>query len=263
MTRTLDERLHTAAKTMRAKFHESENIQQKGARGTQRESILANFLRAYLSRNVEILHQAEIVTGDGGVSPVHDLVIVDNSAPLLQDFDRHSIVPIEYVYGVIEVKSKLTGPQLREDCEKIRKLKLLASGEFQIFGIIFGYDSIDLKTLGLRLIRWCEEQESLDTDPDSVWILDKGILSWGPVGGFSGMFSRAVSVVRRELRMLLPFQDPENSDVLLGLVLQLSSLIETTQRPPFRINNYLGRGVAYRVGGTWRGSKRSNLAPSS
>ena len=260
--RTLDERLHATAKTMRAKFQESVNIQQKEARGTEREAILAEFLRKYLSRNVEILRQAEVITGDGGVSPVHDLAIVDKSAPVLQDLDTHNIIPVEYVYGVIEVKSKLTGPELRKDCAKIRKLKLLARGKAPVFGIIFGYDSIGLKDLGQRFIHWCEEQESLDTDPDSVWVLDKGMLSWGPVGGFSGIYGRVTDSDSRELRILQPFQDPERSDVLLGLVLQLSSLIAVTRLPPFRMKDYLGRGVAYWVGGTWSGGTRSNVSPS-
>jgi hypothetical protein len=259
VNRALGERLSAAARTMRSKFQETINIQQNEASGTEREAILANFLSKYLSPNIEIARQAEIISGDGRVSSVHDLVIIDNNAPLLQDLDTHRIIPIEYVYGVIEVKSKLTGPELKKDCEKIRKLKLLARGKSQAFGIIFGYDSIRLENLGHRFYNWCEEQESVDADPDSVWVLDKGMLSWGPVGGVSGIYSRIIASDSRELRMLSPVQDPERADVLLRLVLQLSSLIATTPLPPFRINDYIGRGVAFRITGTWRGGARSGV----
>jgi len=197
----LAERFNSAAKKLRADFDASANTTHRESRGTEREEILTNFLRLYISRNVEVVHKAEIITSSGESSPACDLVIIDKSASVLQNMESHHIVMAESVYGVIEVKSDLTGPSLRDDCGKIRAVKVLprAATATPIFGIIFGYDSITMKYLGLRFIRWCDEQESAATDPDGVWVLDRFGLRWGPVGGANDNFLRA-ETAEREVR---------------------------------------------------------------
>jgi hypothetical protein len=257
----LAQRLGSAAKKLRAEFEASTYTRQLGNRGTEREEILKRFLLHYVSRDIDIVHQAEIITADAEPpSPACDLVIVDKSAPVLQDLISHHIVPAECVYGVIEVKSNYTGPKLREDCEKIRKVKRLPRTAYYgepgseispIFGLLFGYNSISMKTLAGRLMDSCSDSGSPETDPDGAWILDKGFLSWSPAGG-GPFYPRCTDSPDRDLKLMLPVHGSDKSTVLLSLVTRLSSLIATTQLPPLRLNDYLTRGSVFMVAGSWR-----------
>ena len=255
----LAQRLGSAAKKLRAEFEASTYTRHSGNRGTEREEILKGFLTPYLSRDVDILHNVEIIPAEGDSSPACDLVIVDNSAPVLQNLVSHHIVPAESVYGTLEVKSNYDIRELRKDCDKIREVKRLSRtahyGEpgseiSPIFGLLFGYNSIDVKHLAEGLVDWCSESDSPETDPDGIWILDKGFLSWSPVGK-GPFYSRCTESSDRKLQLLLPAHGSDKSTVLLSLVTRLSSLIATAQLPPLRLNDYLARGGVFMLAGSW------------
>ena len=74
---------------------------------------------------VEVVHNAEIITATGESSRQCDIVIVDKNTPKLRDIKSHRIIPVECVYGVIEVKSRLTSPELIKACENIATVKRL------------------------------------------------------------------------------------------------------------------------------------------
>ena len=77
----LQARLTTVAQKLRADFTATAHTRHPGSRGTEREEVVARYLRPYLPLSVEILHNAEIITAAGKSSPQCDLVIVDRSTP--------------------------------------------------------------------------------------------------------------------------------------------------------------------------------------
>jgi hypothetical protein len=130
--------------------------------------MVANFLRLYVPGTVEVVQNAEIVTAAGEVSRQCDIVIVDRNTPRLRDIRSHRIIPAECVYGVIEVKSRLTGRELIDACTKIAEIKELSRTAYvrlrsapldfsgpqypppPIFGYVFAFNGIQLGNLGKR-----------------------------------------------------------------------------------------------------------------
>lgn len=258
----LSDRFTSVAKKIRADFEAAASTQHHGSRGMEREEILQRFLSLYLPGTVEVVHNAEIITAEGLVSPQCDIVVIDKSAPRLEDMKSHRVIPAECVYGVIEVKSRLTGPELREACSKIAQVKQLPRTSYAfdpgcqvrygdtvyeimpMFGLVFAYDSISINGLSKRFIDWCLGHPA-DTHPDSLWILGRGILAWGPSGGAGPLVSRVIERRDREVRELLPYQE---RDVLLGLIVIMTSLLSGIRLPPLVLGNYLSPGVFYAVG---------------
>ena len=255
-------RFTSVAQRIRADFESSARTKHHGSRGTEREEILKNFLSLYLPSTIDVIHNAEIISADGGISPQCDIVIVDRGTPRLQDLASHRIVPAECVYGVIEVKSRLSGPELKDACSKIARVKQLRReayvddpgcrlaigartyGIAPIFGLVFAYDGIQLSTLAKRLMDWCLDNPP-ETHPDGVWIVDKGILAWGSSGGAGGMIGQVVETRDRELRELIP---NDGRDVLLALIVVMTSLLANVRLPQLILGDYLSPGVYYRVG---------------
>lgn len=186
MTSTLQERLRAVAKKVRVDFEESEHTKHHGSRGTEREEIVARFLELYVPGTVAVVHNAEVISMDGQVSKQCDIVIVDKRAPRLRDIKSHHIIPVECVYGVIEVKTRLTGSELVDACAKIATVKRLPRNAYTqdgwapppIFGQVFTFDSIRMENLNDRLLKWCMENPR-EIHPDGVWVGDSGMLVWG------------------------------------------------------------------------------------
>lgn len=194
----LEKVLGSVANKMLADFEASGAVVHRGSKGTVREAILLdNYLRKYLPSTVVAVHSGEVITTTGEVSEQCDILILDPSTPPFWDEADYRIVPVECLFGVIEVKSNLTSDELSKTWEKIARLKSFPKTaflsplgpqqtrtvygrtweHFPTVGMIFAYDGADLETLGNRLT------ELADTCPpeqrlDSVWVLNKGYLVW-------------------------------------------------------------------------------------
>jgi hypothetical protein len=169
MANNLQARFASVARRMHAEFIASTYTVHHGSKGTEREEILQRVLQLYLPGNVEVVHNAEVISASGEVSPQCDILIIDNKAPRLQDLKSHRIVPAECVYCVIEVKSKLNGPELAKACNNIKRVKQIPRTAFigdpscfinagrtsyaiqPIEGAIFAYDSNKLDNLAPQL----------------------------------------------------------------------------------------------------------------
>jgi hypothetical protein len=266
MASTLQERFRAVAKRIRADFEESGHTKHHGSRGTEREEIVAKFLDLYVPGTVEVVHNAEIVSIDGEVSKQCDIVIVDRSVPRLRDIRSHRIIPVECVYGVIEVKTRLNGPELADACAKIATIRRLPRKSYTqggwtplpIFGHVFAFNSIRMKTLSERLLKWCADNPR-DVHPDGVWVVDSGMLVWGPVQGppdrRPAIWHPAIHDPRLERELLL-LEGTEEGDVLLGMIIAISQLL-ARPLPPFDLVSYLANGLVYRL------SDRSSLPNSA
>ena len=117
--------MQSLAQLMRAEFSATEIIVHRGGKGHAREEIVQSFITKYLPGHVEATSRGQIITSTGEVSSESDILIIDRSAhPFLRMRDFR-IVPSGCVYGVLEVKSRLTGSELVKDREKIKKAKSL------------------------------------------------------------------------------------------------------------------------------------------
>src|SRR4051794_10896156 len=90
------------AERMRAQF-DSIRRKHRGELGRRREDDVRAWLREFLPARLAV-DTGEIAATDGSVSPQMDLIIYDAlETPLLEHSESSVVVPVEGVYGVIEV----------------------------------------------------------------------------------------------------------------------------------------------------------------
>lgn len=253
--------LAAAARRMRADFEDSAFVNHNASKGTVREGDLLEFLRKYLPDTVRAAGSSEIISADGQTSSQMDIVIYDPSAPPLFARSGYRILPAECVYGVIEVKSKLTAAELARSVETIAKVKRLPKtayfqepfskvtqiygkkyqGYSPIFGFVFGYDSNDLLGMSDEYIRKLRTQP-YDQRIDGVWVLGKGSYTWFDQ-------EKMVPHMHPNAGLHLAVSQPEaNMDVLLYMVLTLSTLMGRSHMSPFNMAPYVEND------GLWEGA---------
>jgi hypothetical protein len=194
--------MSVAARTLRARFEDIEH-EHRGEAGRQRQDDLRDVLGAHLPGRLA-LAGGEIIASDGAVSPEVDIIIYDAlNTPLLASSGSSVKVPIEGVYGVIEVASRLDSRKLREDASKIERIKQMkkdpramiglrsglstrgftfygeTSPVFPILGFSFAYESVELPTL-MRTLRELDGQtEHAAHRLDMICSLAKGCIANG------------------------------------------------------------------------------------
>lgn len=140
--------------TMLARFREAGFIKHAGDKGENREHILREFLATHLPKKYGVA-KGEIVTKDGQHSHSADIVIFDAvNCPVLYS-EKTAIIPVEGVFGVIEVKSSLSKAEFIGAARQIEAFKKLAPRELGVietreyvtvhrssrpFGLIMGFD---------------------------------------------------------------------------------------------------------------------------
>lgn len=174
-------------------FKISEEIKHPGSKGTFRENALGDFLgreRLPLKYGVG---SGEIVGLTNETSRQSDLIIFDrlNGVPLLFG-EQVQVYPIDSVYGVVEVKSKLSKPKLLEALESIKSVKELSPGGTVVrsagpfshaiarprpFGIVFAYALAgnSLQSLRENLAEW-EKDNAPEFWPNYIVVLDEGVI---------------------------------------------------------------------------------------
>lgn len=177
-----------------AQFHRAGFITHSGDKGENREQILRDFLTQHLPSKYGITN-GQIITKEGKQSHSADIIIYDKlHCPILYA-EHTAILPIEGVYGIIEVKSDLSKPEFLDAARKIESFKRLSPRDLSIiqtreyvtlhrpsrpFGIILGYEckgnSLDSLTQN-----WQELNRSIhDVDyfVNMVGVLGEGILNF-------------------------------------------------------------------------------------
>lgn len=157
-----------------------------------------------------------------------DIIIHDKfNTPYLADMSGIKIIPIESVYGVIEVKSVLTKSEIGkcvENIESVRKLeKNTIEGMFYpTAGLVFAYDSdASLETVYKNFVELSEKVE-LEKRISCVCVLNKGIIL--PVDK-NGM--NKVELLPNENTIYAMFNNAPDALLLFYLVLYeiLSSIV--------------------------------------
>jgi hypothetical protein len=140
-----------------ARFREADVVLHAGDRGENREELLCEFLEQHLPTRYGLI-KGQVVTNAGETSHSADLIVYDTiNCPVLYR-ERTAVLPIEGVYGIVEVKSRLSKAELIDAMEKVESFKRLAPRDLSIirtreyvtvhrpsrpFGIIFGFQLAD------------------------------------------------------------------------------------------------------------------------
>ena len=180
-----------------AQFREAGFVQHGGDKGENREEILRQFLKERLPQRYGIA-KGEILDPSGVHSHSADLIIYDAlNCPVLFT-GKTAVLPIEGVYGIIEVKSRLSKQKLLDACEKIEDFKRLAPRELSIietrsyvtvhratrpFGIVLAYQ-LDQNSLESLRDNWeIENRRIHDVNyfVNLVAVLGEGLLHYEQV----------------------------------------------------------------------------------
>ena len=119
--------MNDAAREMRrrSKAIRRDFAMHRGAAGDRREDLVTKFLEDHLPRRFGVRYGFAI-SSDGLVSNQADVLIVDqdNNAPL-HPGSSHELWPVEAVYALVEVKTKLPPRDLRDAVDKCRRFRQL------------------------------------------------------------------------------------------------------------------------------------------
>jgi hypothetical protein len=235
-------------------------IEHRPSKGRAREEIVAKFLERYLPSTVRVAQSAEIVTADGDVSGEVDIVICDPGAPRLYDERAFRVLPIESVYGVVEVKSMLRPGDVAAAAAGIRRVKTLRrlahrpqvgpvvrgttlygrqwTEYFPTLGHIFAFTSGDLSAIAKALSE-DEREVPYEHRVDAVYLLDKGL------------------IVRQSPKTLAVAHTPSKTtqvgmirsdNPLRGMLLQLHALYSATWNTGVDLTKYFGAALGEPAG---------------
>jgi len=170
----MDEFFAHVEETLLAMFSQSGFTQHAGDKGENREEILRDFLSTHLPKRYGVI-KGEIITKDGVHSHAADIIIYDAlDCPILYKA-KTAVLPIEGVYGIIEVKSRLSKAEFLDASRKIESFKHLAPRDLSViqtreyvtvhrpsrpFGIVLGYE-LDGNSLDSLSSNWLEENNRI------------------------------------------------------------------------------------------------------
>lgn len=188
----LDEFFTSVEESMLARFRQAELVQHAGDRGENREKILASFLRDHLPRRFGVL-KGEVVTRDGMHSHSADIVVYDALQTPVLYAESTAVIPVEGVYGIIEVKSRLSKAEFVDGARKVEAFKRLAPRDLSVistrdyttvhrpsrpFGIVLGYSLADnsLQSLAKNFSDLNEEIHDVNYFTNLVAVLGEGLI---------------------------------------------------------------------------------------
>ncbi|MDA1874287.1 hypothetical protein PDL05_11090 [Bacillus cereus group sp. BY112LC] len=169
--------IESVAKKLMADFEASKVFKHNGLKGDVREQEVSNFLEKHLPEKFKI-GSGIVVNSDGDQSRQQDIIIYDAfNAPLLHNEENTKIIPVESVYGTIEVKSTLSKRELITCIENIKSIKALSKLPHPIpHGFVFAFQADS------TIENVCENVVELNKEVDlkyrinTVCILDQGTI---------------------------------------------------------------------------------------
>lgn len=228
------------------------SLSHPGLKGTAFEGTVKSFLRSYLLDRLEVA-TGQLVDSTGAMSKQLDLIIFDKAkTPILFD-NEVQVVPVECVYAVIEVKSRLDPAALPSIHANMLSVKLMQKTAYydgqsaivetnDLYGqqwrmwptnyFVFGFESPDPKALQLPMIEY--HNNSLQTPHlriDLMCILDQGVyLNYTRRDGKFHSLPSFGSV---------PVYVATDQSLLLFYTL-VAHLMNQARTPNFRFTDYIG-----------------------
>lgn len=241
--------IRTITSRLDAELQGTDDISHRASKGRARESLLIEqVLRRVLPETVGLVHGAEIACSNGTTSGECDLVVYDRDMPLLYRADSFTVLPIEAVLGVIEVKSFLSQRELAKAIESAHRIKAMPTSAIQrdpgdvrrvrrhdriwetfpVSAHVIAFDSIDLRTLANHL-REAEDGRPRWECLESVFVLAKGVIT---------------DASQRQRGIL---GEASREGVITAMVIEFMSLFQRGWAPRFNPVPYLGSEPL----GTW------------
>ncbi len=192
---SLNKRIIGAVKNFESKYTESEAFSHSLSKGEFREQPVQQFFKELLPNKFAV-SSGEIIDYKGNKSPQSDVVIYRNIDGIPIFKIEPTILLVESVMSIIEVKSKINSSEY-EDClkkaEKIHKLKPFnkniqqyergrnpSNEEIRIFISVFAYSSDSNMSMRDEYARFIAKARELSINPcliDRIYILNKGIIN--------------------------------------------------------------------------------------
>jgi hypothetical protein len=208
-TKSLFERI-TASKEQMLAAHLAESrerLSHSGNKGASAEDAFRLVLREYLPRRLD-LAEGEVIDSYGERSAQCDIVIVNEDHPFTYHAGGPSLLMIEGVSAVAEVKSVLNGAELNKVIEQVKRLRKLrpryapfsevvsTPSDFSRYFrsppyFLFAYESaLSVETICERLEEtWQDGIQRVDESLDAVFVLGRGqVLNYGDGKGAFGVF---------------------------------------------------------------------------
>lgn len=234
-------------------YNKSKDIKHPRDVGNAREEILRKFLSdsGYLPKRYGISqNSARVASTTGHISKELDVLLFDplDSVCLMNREGIYEVFPVESVYGVIQVKSRLNKREIKDGLENLASFKRLDRKNYSPsgfiihdsriaergFGMLFAYDS-DLEWLDIIH----EIEEFAKQNPNRVWcngifILSKGFFLHGENN--NGKFFNGDI---ENIKNLTMFGFPDRQDeCLYNFYNILINLLRTTSIQSPEINSY-------------------------
>lgn len=188
--------------TMLALYRQTRIVRHNGDRGENREQDLRDFLCQHLPKKYGVT-KGEIITPTGEHSHAADIIIFDAvNCPVL--YSNHTaVLPVEGVYGIIEIKSKLSKPEFQDSIKKIERFKNLAPRDVypiqkhqdvtivrptRPFGAVFAYEVADnsLQSLFVNYNEECERIHDVNYFTNLVAVLGVGLIHFEKIDWWIG-----------------------------------------------------------------------------
>jgi len=182
-------------------YEKSKDIKHPRDVGSAREVLLRAFFleNKLLPKKYAVSETSvRVASTSGHLSNELDLLFYNalDSFSLMQRQNVYEVLPVEYTYGAIQVKSKLTKHELKSAFANIasyKNLKRIPPGrlswtgnrkpELSGFGIIFAYDTdLDWSDI-VEQLKHQAAQFSLRQLPNAIFILSKGCFFFGDDSG--------------------------------------------------------------------------------
>ena len=217
-------------------FKMSSQISHSVVKGEFREGYLRDFLESGKIPPKYGIGSGLIINSSNEESNQSDLIIYDrDKCPTWMLYKRVQVFPIEGIYGVIEVKSRLSKEELLKGLAQIEKLRqMVPKGAVSLpFGIIFAYQlsNNSLDSLEKNLSDY-QKEKSPSVWPNLIVVLQEGI----------------ILQLRRGFERILKPEDFEQSvapaafsfkkDTLFEFYSALFSILSTTYLGTLDIGNY-------------------------
>lgn len=174
--------IKAASKKMQIDFEEiTSEIEHRPTKGDFREDIVKEFLNQYLPENFGIT-KGVVIDVEGNESKQQDILIYDKSTtPKFLTSETETVLPIESVIAIVEVKSNLNKNELNKSLDNIKSVRQMSknylnkkSNSSYPFGFIFSYSS-SLKLDSIRNeYRDFFQSNDKSVLPTSIISLDKG-----------------------------------------------------------------------------------------
>ena len=234
-------------------YDKSKDIKHPRDVGSAREEILRKFLisSGYLPNRYGISRtSARVASTTGHMSNEMDILLYDpfDSICLMQREEIYEVFPVESVYGVIQVKSRLNKDEIKNGLANLASFKRLDRAHYEPtgwviyderksnrgFGILFAYDS-DLEWQDIiREIEAFAKQNPNHVWCNGVFILNKGFFLHGEE--HCGKYFN-VDIENIKNLQMFGFPDRE-SQCLYHFYSILIKLLHNTSIQPLEVDSY-------------------------